>query len=326
MVTKKEAYDFVKYIDDIKNDPSLLGAFNTYARKIVQLKTSYLEKTDVSKTKLDETFDYCARKGFIEPLQEYYVDPSTMQYHFLDEYWYEVTPSGHDFLNEFSEKGKHPVTNHFKRNHKNYILMLTFLGLIVAITIPIYNTYLTNSLTKDKGVSKDQLKGGTEDAKKTQIYYFTADLSPDKSRLRKAMCWTRANSSNRSDAYRCAYENRIFDPCFSYTADAEIIDCPTIWSDTGIEKFFAVYDKSIPPIGQNVETSFPWKIVLKKNSTNCRFITGVTAVLADDRINYGCDSGYLTGIPEDHDGIYSIKCKEHGINRLEICQISEIWY
>lgn len=143
---------------------------------------------------------------------------------------------------------------------------------------------------------------------------------------RKADCWVTSLSSNRSDAFRCSVDNRIYDPCFeNATGEGGFIVCPGEPHEKNLESFRII---SRPEYNSEVDkgASVPWYIILKNNQA-CRFLTGATTVVADRRLDYGCSEGIYDSLflPMKEDGkVLEIGCSTE--DRIESCPIKEVWY
>jgi hypothetical protein len=112
-------------------------------------------------------------------------------------------------------------------------------------------------------------------------------------------CFTGAESTGRTDAYRCSVGNNLYDPCFSpLTANPTTVMClgssPTRYLSVKLTQ---------PLSGANPEPSAgsvpnPLVIVLADNDY-CTLVTGGTTTLAGLRMNYDCTSkGALYGFPD----------------------------
>ncbi|MGW3130671.1 serine/threonine-protein kinase [Streptomyces sp. NPDC001123] len=112
-------------------------------------------------------------------------------------------------------------------------------------------------------------------------------------------CFGTAESTMRTDAWRCTAGDRILDPCFS--PDSDPSDSSALCLDGAPDR---MVELSVPegfpgnndhmPGGPDIEPI----ILVLVNGARCSFAGGGTATLAGLRLNYGCDNGgYLYGYP-----------------------------
>jgi hypothetical protein len=98
----------------------------------------------------------------------------------------------------------------------------------------------------------------------------------------------------RADAWRCIVGNIIYDPCFSTTPHATAVICDASpFKPIGIRVQLPTPLPTHPPVnGQQV-----WMMQLG-NGVICGFLTGATAGIQGQRINYGCtDKTVVLGNP-----------------------------
>lgn len=195
------------------------------------------------------------------------------------------------------------------RKHHQWII-----GSLIAVVIPL-SVYFFQHL--------DSLKS------ETKKFYYSSPISAtgqDEDSLHSISCWTSAFSSNRRDAYRCVAENTISDPCFTLPNSDSIVSCP---EDPHDQAYYNV-EGSLPREELGTSTSsrdgYPWYVVLSDGS-ECRFITGATALIGDMRLDYGCDGdgkSLLLPIIET-DGLMKINCySDKGV--VSSCGIREAWF
>lgn len=121
-------------------------------------------------------------------------------------------------------------------------------------------------------------------------------------------CFGTAESTMRTDAWRCSAGDRILDPCF--TPDSDPAATSALCLDGAPDRMIEL---SVPdglpgnndhmPGGPDIE---PITIVLT-DGTRCSFAGGGTAVLAGQRLNYGCDNdGSLYGFPNKTAAVWTI--------------------
>ncbi|MFF8029049.1 protein kinase [Streptomyces sp. NPDC007896] len=121
-------------------------------------------------------------------------------------------------------------------------------------------------------------------------------------------CFGTAESTMRTDAWRCSAGDRILDPCFS--PDSNPGDTSALCLDGAPNR---MVELSVPqgfpgnndhrPGGPEIE---PITLVLS-NGARCSFTGGGTSTLAGQRLNYGCDNGgYLYGYPNKTAALWTI--------------------
>lgn len=121
-------------------------------------------------------------------------------------------------------------------------------------------------------------------------------------------CFGTAESTMRTDAWRCTAGDRILDPCFSLDTDpsdtsALCLDgAPDRMVELSVPEGFPGNNNHMPG-GPDIE---PITLVLAKGA-RCSFTGGGTATLAGQRLNYGCDNGgYLYGYPNKTAALWTI--------------------
>ncbi|WP_344402050.1 serine/threonine-protein kinase [Streptomyces longisporus] len=121
-------------------------------------------------------------------------------------------------------------------------------------------------------------------------------------------CFGTAESTMRTDAWRCTAGDRILDPCFSPDSDPSDISAlcldgaPDRMVELSVPEGFPGNNDHMPG-GPDIE---PISVVLA-NGARCSFAGGGTATLAGQRLNYGCDNGgYLYGYPNKTAAVWTI--------------------
>lgn len=100
-------------------------------------------------------------------------------------------------------------------------------------------------------------------------------------------CWTRSVANpNRTDAWRCQANNMVLDPCYEDDTSLACVISP--WSHKA-----AILELSSPLYknkSRKVDTAGqPWAMELA-NGKRCLFLSGTSAVINKERINYACDN------------------------------------
>nr|WP_200420273.1 serine/threonine-protein kinase [Streptomyces sp. NBRC 14336] len=121
-------------------------------------------------------------------------------------------------------------------------------------------------------------------------------------------CFGSAESTMRTDAWRCTAGDRILDPCFSPDSDpsensALCLDgAPDRMVELSVPEGFPGNNNHMPG-GPDIEPI----ILVLTNGARCSFAGGGTATLAGQRLNYGCDNGgYLYGYPNKTAAVWTI--------------------
>jgi len=125
-------------------------------------------------------------------------------------------------------------------------------------------------------------------------------------------CWTASLATGAADAYRCMQGNAIHDPCFAPSAHARTVAC---FIDPWHRVTLLRLTRPLPRHGP-VLSSLPWAIVTT-DGRHCTYLTGATALLGGERINYGCVGGsYLLGVPNTRNPLWTIRST--GAHDLEL--------
>jgi hypothetical protein len=117
-------------------------------------------------------------------------------------------------------------------------------------------------------------------------------------------CWTDSLATEARDAYRCMQGNAIHDPCFAASAHARDVAC---FIDPWHPVTLLRLTRPLPRHGSVPAGSLPWAIVTT-SGRRCTFLTGATAPMGGERINYGCIGGaYLIGAPDRRNPLWTIR-------------------
>jgi hypothetical protein len=118
-------------------------------------------------------------------------------------------------------------------------------------------------------------------------------------------CWTASLATATTDAYRCMAGNAIHDPCFAASRHARTVAC-------FIDPWHAVtmlsLTKPLPRHGPAFGPALPWAIETV-DGRRCTFLTGATAAMGGERINYGCihPRSLLIGGPDRRTSLWTIR-------------------
>jgi hypothetical protein len=117
-------------------------------------------------------------------------------------------------------------------------------------------------------------------------------------------CWTASLATGASDAYRCMQGNAIHDPCFVDPVNHAMVAC---FIDPWHPVTMLRLDRPLPRHGPVLGSPLPWAIVTS-DGRHCVFLTGATAPMGGERINYGCVGGsYLIGVPDRSHPLWTIR-------------------
>jgi hypothetical protein len=124
----------------------------------------------------------------------------------------------------------------------------------------------------------------------------------------RGYCWTDSLATDAADAYRCMAGNAIHDPCFAASAHARSVAC---FIDPWHAVTLLTLSRRLPVHGPVVRDALPWAIETT-DGRRCVFLTGATAPMGGERINYGCVRGsYLIGSPDRRAPLWTIRSAGH---------------
>ncbi len=116
----------------------------------------------------------------------------------------------------------------------------------------------------------------------------------------KGECFSGSSADPRSDAWRCAIGNFIYDPCFSDPKVVSWVACPVDGSPFGTGVIRLALSRALPKSLGNRGSpgeGNPWAVKLAGGKV-CTFLTGATFAYHGKRVNYGCtEKGFLAGSP-----------------------------
>ncbi len=121
----------------------------------------------------------------------------------------------------------------------------------------------------------------------------------------RGYCWTASLATQTAHAYRCFEGNAILDPCFASASQAKSVACfISPWRPvTMLTLTRRLPQIAPPPPGPQL----PWAI-LTGDGRHCVYMTGATAPVGGERINYGCtDGSYLVGDPNTSQPLWRIR-------------------
>lgn len=116
-------------------------------------------------------------------------------------------------------------------------------------------------------------------------------------------CWTDSFATGAHDAYRCFEGDEIWDPCFAASMTTESVAC---FRDPWRPITILQLTRRLPRHGATAD-ALPWAIETT-DGRRCVFLTGATALLGGERINYGCDDqSLLIGAPDTSNELWMIR-------------------
>jgi hypothetical protein len=117
-------------------------------------------------------------------------------------------------------------------------------------------------------------------------------------------CWTASLATQAADAYRCMQGNTIHDPCFAPPRRRSVVAC---FIDPWHPVTLLTLSRPLPRHGPAISGPIlPWAIETM-DGRRCTFLTGATAPMGGQRINYGCIGGsLLIGDPNTRHPLWTI--------------------
>jgi hypothetical protein len=163
------------------------------------------------------------------------------------------------------------------------------------------------------------------------VNLFTeTDINPTLKVLKtvNGQCWTGSIAAYRPDAWRCSGPDHIMDPCFS--SDGLINDavvCPEIpWSNqvTVLRLAAPLPRDSANPVSPGLRE--PWYIELS-NGKACGALTGSTASVAGEVLNYVCQGGgRVYGSADKSQPVWTELYQEEGVVEIVRTGVRVAWY
>lgn len=123
-------------------------------------------------------------------------------------------------------------------------------------------------------------------------------------------CWTQSLTVDRPDAWRCAVQNDLWDPCFAPAPKPRVLAC----ADSPFNKRVMLLTLKKPlPADHDPTTDWlqpkgePWGLRLTDGDT-CDFQAGATDAVNGERMNYECTGkGWIVGFPDRSKSIWIAK-------------------
>ncbi|MGH2860126.1 MAG: hypothetical protein ACRDLT_01320, partial [Solirubrobacteraceae bacterium] len=151
----------------------------------------------------------------------------------------------------------------------------------------------------------------TEHTRRLPVFTPAGRLSPEFhiGARGRGYCWESSLASSARKAYRCFEGNLIHDPCFAASPHATSVVC-------FLDPWHAVtvlhLTRGLPrPAAAPKGSPLPWAIVTT-DGRRCVFMTGATALVGGERVNYGCTNRtYLLGNPDTRQPLWTIRSDRH---------------
>jgi len=163
----------------------------------------------------------------------------------------------------------------------------------------------------------------TADWQTTEVIKYISTEIP--SEIKEGHCWVNSISAPRKGAWRCMIESSISDPCFVINGSEDLVcDFDPITGDKG----FLL--KLTEPLPEDTATDYygqgwGWLIQLEDGIT-CRFITGATGGINNERINYYCsDDSFVIGDLEVGTIWKAKKVDNPQTKSIEVVSIKKVW-
>jgi len=207
---------------------------------------------------------------------------------------------------KLTDKGLHLANSGYIPNWEKIAAIVGIATLVFTLVAFGYQLYLQNAL-------------------RSTTFTFVSTKSPDNiHEIKTADCWE--GNTNRSDEFKCIDGNNIHTPCFLNYTDDTLIECPSDPYRSDKSMYFKLNDTRAKPRSANERIDqTPWFIKLD-DGTECSYLSGATTVLANKRLDFGCNNKKTTlylPIEKVNDSFY-IGCLRN--NRVEKCLVEEVWY
>jgi len=124
----------------------------------------------------------------------------------------------------------------------------------------------------------------------TRVVEFAVRAAPRGAQTERGACWTHSlAAAGRADAWRCAVENQIHDPCFVIGGGPELVCGADPSRPEEAHPFVLSLDKALPHEAIPAGVERPAWLVELADGTRCRPFTGTRPVAADGKAaTYAC--------------------------------------
>ncbi|GCF11324.1 hypothetical protein [Dictyobacter arantiisoli] len=155
----------------------------------------------------------------------------------------------------------------------------------------------------------------------TVNHFFPSGVRSDPAQA--GNCWETSLADPRPDAWRCIVGNTIYDPCFSALQQKSYVICDA--NPAGDTRGMKVtFLDSLPASTATKNTARPWILQLS-DGTTCTFITGATALINGERVNYACnDQSVIPGYPKQGT-IWTVRAFHDTSKPPVIASIKTVW-
>ena len=158
----------------------------------------------------------------------------------------------------------------------------------------------------------------------TEVIQYIPTEIPDE--VCEGACDINAYSTMRRDAWRCMVGNSIYDPCFIFEKNKSLVCDP--YPPTGDKGILLKLTEPLPEPNiaeDKFGEGWAWLIELEDGIT-CRFITGATGGINNERINYYCsDDSFVIGDLEVGTIWKAKKVDNPQTKSIEVVSIKKVW-
>lgn len=175
-------------------------------------------------------------------------------------------------------------------------------GVVIGILSTMIAYQQLNSSREQQALELEKLERNEKLERKTEEKYFVPATEGEIKKLLKssdvADCWTSSLSTNRNDAYRCAVNNLIHDPCYvqgshlstNFGID-DIVSCPgNDPNDRSSMEVLKAKIKERNTYFSEEKSNFYWLIKIE-NGLFCRAHTGATGTFVGHGVSRACSNG-----------------------------------
>lgn len=163
----------------------------------------------------------------------------------------------------------------------------------------------------------------------TEIIWYVPKERPDK--VYEGYCWINSVAAMfRKDAWRCAVEDHIYDPCFVFESNKSLV-CNPFYPTIGDKGILLKLTKPLPKPNipkDRFGEGWGWLIEFE-DGTTCSPYTGTAPLFNDQRINYGCGSEKYRGILElQAEGLTwkaEVVVVKDGKESIELIPLKRVW-
>jgi serine/threonine protein kinase len=177
------------------------------------------------------------------------------------------------------------------------VLLIAVIGVAVAVAAGGSGSTSTTSTSTSTKVSTSTSTSAstTPAAKPTAAQIFepvgpNGGLAVPATRHATGSCFGTSNVIARADAFRCSVGNDIYDPCFMVNQTQVLCPNDGPWANVGILVNVPDGLPNASAVKDQGTSGQPWAIQLA-DGTQCLMISGLTNVIANQRLNFQCTTG-----------------------------------